>query len=76
MFKSKINVILTIHEDVKFDQPPSWFFFKGVNLGLRAKFLQSWYILKLDLQMIGKKKTSQWRERRLYVTTPSNKYDW
>ena len=26
MFKSKINVILTIYEDVKFDQPPSWIF--------------------------------------------------
>ena len=32
MFKSKIKVILTIFEDVKFVQPPSWIFFNRVSL--------------------------------------------
>ena len=39
MFKSKINVILTIYEDVKFDQPPSWIFFlEGLAYDFGSKF--------------------------------------
>ena len=42
MFKSKIKVILTIYEDVKFDQPPSWIFFpKGLAYDFGSKFQTS-----------------------------------
>ena len=42
MFKSKINVILTIYGDVKFDHPPSWIFFpKGLAYDFGSKFQRS-----------------------------------
>ena len=55
MFKSKIKVILTIYEDVKFDKPPSWIFFqRGYPMILDRNFkrLQSLYMVKLDLKMM------------------------
>ena len=37
MFQSEIKVIVTIYEDVKFDQSPSWIFSNGVTLWIWDK---------------------------------------
>ena len=47
MFKSKIKVILTIFEDVKFVQPPSWIFSIGLVYGQNFKFPLSSRMVKL-----------------------------
>ena len=45
-------MILTIYEDVKFDQSPSWIFSKPMILSKNFKFLQSFHKVKLDLEIM------------------------
>ena len=55
MFWSEIKVLLTIYEDVEFDQSPCWIFFKGGSLGLWVKlsnFFKVGICSKKDLEMM------------------------